>query len=948
MSYPTHLQAQERTSAKRDDDELDFEDDEEEEVQVLAVPRSTDPVRDDLKKLIKEMRSLYSQESERGKKRNEIAITLKKSLVDQTKPWSGSLEKVTSEKETVLHLLAQQQHTEERWLPCLTAIIISLYPRWKYCIHRGLKVVVKNLQVDRIKKPLREECQEGRDTFLHEAMSSQSLTTAHKELLIDIAPKDAFCSSDSNGLTPLHQAVAYENCSDDQDRVVEQLLAKAPDAMDLRTRRHQSVYDYHEETRRTASRLAARTAGQTRTEHGERGLPSTSGHGPTVTTQDFPQDVPERVLKQGSFTIPSPERRPSIHIHANTKEQRIMSPVPGNRLQRVPTLHANTTGANKETNDKNREDSAERIRQCLKLWYLRNKTPIEVLRQLNRVDAKNGNFWFDFGPCPPNGCSLTSGEFRKNFADIALEPVLKYVAFPEVSVKIEMVSKEDQQLRENKSIVGRKDMMFFFDWLRKAEVKQILNVCVDDSRQPHSDEAIEYALTGFQVEVLDWKKIDWCPECIFRVGDSVHTLRLQWSGNNAALRAWSEPEGLARLPKLRNLVIHQREETDATKRAQDNKNKFGARFDKSWLMAWKCKCFAPHSRLDECPTRGHPPTCIDWVSEYTPGTAEVTPEGPVSPVTQEIYTDSWIKCLETFKRRVPLFRPRQLASNLKDKGLGEPIVVAVIDDGIDKTHPDLSSYQYSGSNFHLYDDNQKVWPYWNSTAGHGTLMARLIHRIAPNVRLHICRLHTRVSENGASVQIVPRSAIEAIHDAVDRGVRIISISWTIPRPEDESERDDFRKAIDRALKKKIHIFCSVSDRGQRAEETFPLNCGLSGMFRIGAAKASGQIWEYVGEAAKLDFACPGHEVLTKEPAEANGNIKFKAHTGSSVATALASGLAASILECVRLGCLYDLENENREDEFRLGLRDWEAIQTREGMADAFKSIETRVGTDGSS
>jgi hypothetical protein len=84
----------------------------------------------------------------------------------------------------------------------------------------------------------------------------------------------------------------------------------------------------------------------------------------------------------------------------------------------------------------------------------------------------------------------------------------------------------------------------------------------------------------------------------------------------------------------------------------------------------------------------------------------------------------------------------------------------------------------------------------------------------------------------------------------------------------------------------------------------------------------------VGEPGKLDFACPGHEVLTKEPAAANGIVKFKAHTGSSVATALASGLAALILECVRLDCLYNLENPNPEEGLRLEIRDWELIQTR--------------------
>jgi hypothetical protein len=84
-----------------------------------------------------------------------------------------------------------------------------------------------------------------------------------------------------------------------------------------------------------------------------------------------------------------------------------------------------------------------------------------------------------------------------------------------------------------------------------ANVKRILKIIADDiDNPPHSDQGIEMALERFGVEELDWRKKDLCPRTIRRIGENLRVLRLYWGGNNAVLRAWSEPEGL---PKLRNL-----------------------------------------------------------------------------------------------------------------------------------------------------------------------------------------------------------------------------------------------------------------------------------------------------------------------------------------------------------------------------------------------------------
>ena len=82
-------------------------------------------------------------------------------------------------------------------------------------------------------------------------------------------------------------------------------------------------------------------------------------------------------------------------------------------------------------------------------------------------------------------------------------------------------------------------------------VRVILRVIVHDLAVPaHSNEAIEQALGLFEVHVLDWRKLDICPQTVCLHGKHLRELHLYWAGNNAVLRAWSEPDGLVRLKKL--------------------------------------------------------------------------------------------------------------------------------------------------------------------------------------------------------------------------------------------------------------------------------------------------------------------------------------------------------------------------------------------------------------
>ena len=93
-------------------------------------------------------------------------------------------------------------------------------------------------------------------------------------------------------------------------------------------------------------------------------------------------------------------------------------------------------------------------------------------------------------------------------------------------------------------------------------MSRIVRVIVDETNPnlpDHCDEAIEQSLWDLRVEVLDWRKLDLCPETILRASPEVEELYLLWSGSNAVLRGWSEPQGLACLEKLTKIHLLPRE-----------------------------------------------------------------------------------------------------------------------------------------------------------------------------------------------------------------------------------------------------------------------------------------------------------------------------------------------------------------------------------------------------
>jgi hypothetical protein len=144
------------------------------------------------------------------------------------------------------------------------------------------------------------------------------------------------------------------------------------------------------------------------------------------------------------------------------------------------------------------------------------------------------------------------------------------------------------------------------------------------------------------------------------------------------------------------------------------------------------------------------------------------------------------------------------------------------------------------------------------------------------------------------------------------------MSWTIEtQTPDSDDMKDLLEAITKAEKDNILMFCSTSDQGSNSkDDCYPGDWDKC--IKIGGATITGERLTWVNEK-KVNNLFPGKNI----PFMNSDGKSVSYESGSSVATAAASGLAGVLLYCSRL---------LPEDDVNL--------RTRNNMKDAFKTMST--------
>ncbi len=242
------------------------------------------------------------------------------------------------------------------------------------------------------------------------------------------------------------------------------------------------------------------------------------------------------------------------------------------------------------------------------------------------------------------------------------------------------------------------------------------------------------------------------------------------------------------------------------------------------------------------------------------------------------------------------------------------IIVAVIDTGIDLNHKDLVKslwHDPSSSQKNLFGMNF-VNPGMNpiDVHGHGTHVAGIIGgELDPvlgtsGVAHRVSIMPIKYYSEGSSGLVNLTHTIEAINFAVDHGARIINYSGGGP---EFSERE--YRAIKRAESKGILFIAAAGNESQDIDQGknfyFPASysnpevpiyqgVGLSrpsNMIVVAATNLQNDLISASNWGKKsVDVAAPGENILSTLPSGRSGYM-----TGTSQATAFASGVAALIL-----------------------------------------------------
>lgn len=228
------------------------------------------------------------------------------------------------------------------------------------------------------------------------------------------------------------------------------------------------------------------------------------------------------------------------------------------------------------------------------------------------------------------------------------------------------------------------------------------------------------------------------------------------------------------------------------------------------------------------------------------------------------------------------------------------VVVAVIDTGLDASHPDLAR--------NVWHDSSKKgasvfgWNYVNDRAnpsdehGHGTHVAGIIGAVS-NPKTGVSGVAHRVSimavkyysdSNPGPVNL--RNTVRALNYAIDHGAKVINYSGGGP----EFSEDEYL-AMKRAEAKGVLVVSAAGNEHQNTDLTgnayYPAAYRLSNMISVASTDIHNNLLSSSNWGKQnVDVAAPGENIFSTLPGGKYGSM-----SGTSQATAFVSGMAALLL-----------------------------------------------------
>ena len=229
---------------------------------------------------------------------------------------------------------------------------------------------------------------------------------------------------------------------------------------------------------------------------------------------------------------------------------------------------------------------------------------------------------------------------------------------------------------------------------------------------------------------------------------------------------------------------------------------------------------------------------------------------------------------------------------------GKAITVAVIDTGVDNTHPDLTGQTVHG---HCFGAAKFLRP-TDDPYGHGTEMAGIIAArggdanhalgIAPHAKIMpLC-----VSLDHASAGAVTRSLTPAIRYAADHGAKVINLSIG---GDGGGAMDEDVAALNASVRYALdHDVVLVAASGnQSRQQHIGLPADIPGILVVTGTTRSGQPWSGSVQGKEAALAAPATSITTPVSSNAQdgaGEKQYSTGNGTSASSAIVAGVAALV------------------------------------------------------
>ena len=213
---------------------------------------------------------------------------------------------------------------------------------------------------------------------------------------------------------------------------------------------------------------------------------------------------------------------------------------------------------------------------------------------------------------------------------------------------------------------------------------------------------------------------------------------------------------------------------------------------------------------------------------------------------------------------------------------GRDVTVALLDSGVDLSHPDLApNIRSDGYNFG--DGN----PTPQDQVGHGTNVAGLVAAVCNNgagacgIADQVRLLPVKISQ-GATLTFDSATLAEAIDYAILHGAQVINLSLTL-----SDQTQTVASALERALAAGIAVVAAAGNGGGTV--SFPAN--YPGIIGVSSVNQSGQLVSTANRGPQVAVLAPGTHMVSTRLGGGAGTIQ----DGTSFASPLVAGTVAQLL-----------------------------------------------------